>query len=190
MQKKNGRHDGVAKAKAAQELDWLFSDLNDAQREAVVQTDGPVLILAGAGSGKTRVLTYRIAHVLASGLAAPQEILAMTFTNKAAGEMRERVAKLVPDLVSGMWIGTFHSLFARLLRREGQRIGYPGNFAIYDDSDQTTLIKAILKEMNLDVKANPPRLLAHKISNAKNKMLSPRGLLESAEKPDDVLAAQ
>lgn len=180
----------MVKAKAAQDLDWLFSDLNDAQREAVVQTDGPVLILAGAGSGKTRVLTYRIAYVLANGLAAPQEILAMTFTNKAAGEMRERVAKLVPDLVSGMWIGTFHSLFARLLRREGERIGYPSNFAIYDDSDQMSLIKAILKEMNLNVQANPPRRLAHKISNAKNKMLSPRAFLETAETPDDVLAAQ
>ncbi len=190
MQKKNVRQGNVTKGNAAENLEWLISDVNEAQREAVVQTEGPVLILAGAGSGKTRVLTYRIAYVLANGLASPGEILAMTFTNKAAGEMRDRVAKLVPDLVSGMWIGTFHSLFARLLRREGERIGYPSNFAIYDDSDQTTLIKAILKEMNLDAQANSPRLISHKISNAKNKMLPPRELLETAETPDDVLAAQ
>ena len=132
--------------------EWLKADLNEAQSQAVSKTDGPVLILAGAGSGKTRVLTYRIAWLLTNGLAEPREILAMTFTNKAAGEMRERVRKLVPEMLSGMWIGTFHSLFARLLRREAERISYAGNFAIYDEDDQQTLIKTVLKDLKFRVR--------------------------------------
>ena len=152
---------------------WLGDDLNQAQRQAVSTSDGPVLILAGAGSGKTRVLTFRIAWLLANGLAEPREILAMTFTNKAAGEMRERVRKLVPDLLGGMWIGTFHSLFARLLRREAERIGYAANFVIYDEDDQQTLIKTILNELKLSVTDFPPRMISYKISAAKNAFVLP-----------------
>jgi DNA helicase-2/ATP-dependent DNA helicase PcrA len=151
---------------------WLKSDLNVVQKKAVAETEGPVLILAGAGSGKTRVLTYRIAYLLANGLAEPKELLAMTFTNKAAAEMRERVAGLIPNRMSGMWIGTFHSLFARLLRQEGERLGFTKSFSIYDQDDQVTLIKTILKDFKLKQQDIPPRAVAHKISAAKNAMLT------------------
>jgi DNA helicase-2/ATP-dependent DNA helicase PcrA len=172
------------------DLQWIYADLNDAQRDAVVCTEGPVLILAGAGSGKTRVLTYRIAYILANGLAAPKEILAMTFTNKAAGEMRERVQKLVPDFTSGMWIGTFHSLFARLLRCEGERIGYTNNFSIYDEDDQTSLIKSILTDLKYTIQDIQPKTISYRISRAKNEMISPQELLENAAKLDEKITAQ
>jgi DNA helicase-2/ATP-dependent DNA helicase PcrA len=163
------------------DLTWLYDDLNEAQRQAVEHSDGPVLILAGAGSGKTRVLTYRIAYILANGLAEPREIISLTFTNKAAGEMRERVRKLVPHFVSGMWIGTFHSLFARLLRREAERIGFTPNFTIYDEDDQQSLLKGVLQEMNLSVQQFPPRLISYQISMAKNQFVRPDEFLKNAE---------
>ena len=169
--------------------EWLTADLNDAQSQAVTKTDGPVLILAGAGSGKTRVLTYRIAWLLANGLAEPREILAMTFTNKAAGEMRERVRKLVPEMLSGMWIGTFHSLFARLLRREAERINYAANFAIYDDDDQNSLIKSVLNDLKISVNDFPPRMIAYKISSAKNAFILPEEFTRMATTRQDQIIA-
>lgn len=127
----------------------FIQQLNDAQREAVLSTDGPNLVIAGAGSGKTRVLTYRIAYLL-SGNAAPWNILALTFTNKAAAEMKERIASLVGrERASRLWMGTFHSIFLRILRAEHERTGYPSNFTIYDTGDSKSLIKSILKEMEI-----------------------------------------
>jgi len=127
-------------------IDKILAQLNEPQRQAVQHIEGPLLILAGAGSGKTRVLTYRMAHLIAAGATTPSNIIALTFTNKAAGEMRERVHSLIPESVATMWVGTFHSLFARMLRREADRIGYSHNFTIYDAADQQTLIKTILQE--------------------------------------------
>ncbi len=172
---------------ATPDLNWLTEDLNEAQRQAVVHSDGPVLILAGAGSGKTRVLTYRIAYILANGLADPREIISLTFTNKAAGEMRERVRKLVPHFVSGMWIGTFHSLFARLLRREAERIGFTSNFTIYDEDDQLSLLKGLLQEMNLSVQQFPPRMISYKISMSKNQFVRPDEFLKTAETQQELV---
>ena len=171
-------------------LEWLISDLNEPQRQAVETTDGPVLILAGAGSGKTRVLIYRMAYLLASGLAAPREILAMTFTNKAAGEMRERISALVPEMVAGMWIGTFHSLFARLLRIEGERIGYGHNFAIYDDSDQTSLLKTVYEELKISPNDIPIKVVSNRISAAKNSLHTPDDLVKLSDNPLDARIAK
>ena len=147
--------------------------LNGVQKEAVQTTEGPILILAGAGSGKTRVLTYKIAYLISTGLAEPREILAMTFTNKAANEMRERISKLIPKMLSGMWVGTFHSLFARLLRQEGDKIGYTHNFSIYDENDRITLIKSVISDMRVESAQITPKMVAHRISAAKNALLMP-----------------
>ncbi|HOC87924.1 MAG TPA: UvrD-helicase domain-containing protein [bacterium] len=175
--------------KKGSSTEWLMADLNDAQSQAVTKTDGPVLILAGAGSGKTRVLTYRIAWLIVNGLAEPREILAMTFTNKAAGEMRERVRKLVPEMLSGMWIGTFHSLFARLLRREAERLNYKSNFAIYDDDDQYALIKTVLNELKIPVNDFPPKMISYKISGAKNAFVLPEQFAQLATTRQDQIIA-
>ncbi|MBN2412142.1 UvrD-helicase domain-containing protein [candidate division KSB1 bacterium] len=172
------------------DLQWIYTDLNEEQRKAVCHIDGPVLILAGAGSGKTRVLTYRIAHILSEKKAAPYQILAMTFTNKAAAEMRERIQKLIPEMLAGMWIGTFHSLFARLLRREGEKIGYNSNFSIYDVDDQLTLIKIIMGDLKLSIQNLSPKMISYKISAAKNAMISPQQLTEQAGNPVDEVAAK
>jgi DNA helicase-2/ATP-dependent DNA helicase PcrA len=151
----------------------LLSSLNPEQREAVEQTDGPVLILAGAGSGKTRVIAHRIAHIVTTGLAAPDALLAVTFTNKAAGEMRGRVQALVGTDCSGMWISTFHSLCARLLRREAPAIGLTRDFVIYDSADQLSVVKQALKELRIDDTFVPPRAALSRISQAKNVMEGP-----------------
>ena len=128
----------------------LLNDLNDSQRMAVEYIDGPSLVIAGAGSGKTRVLTYKIAYLLEKGL-RPWSILALTFTNKAAREMRQRIARLVgEEQTKGLYMGTFHSIFARILRREAAAIGYQPNFTIYDESDSRTLVKNIIKELKKD----------------------------------------
>ena len=124
--------------------------LNGAQKDAVLQTDGPVMIIAGAGSGKTRVLTYRIAHLIRKGT-EPFKILSLTFTNKAAREMRERIEAVVGPEAKNVWMETFHSIFARILRQEAETIGYPQSFTIYDSDDSKSLIKAILKEKNMDL---------------------------------------
>jgi len=157
----------------------LLSSLNPEQREAVLHVDGPVLILAGAGSGKTRVIAHRIAHLVSTGAAAPGEVLAVTFTNKAAEEMRLRVQALVGTDCSAMWISTFHSLCARLLRREGPAIGLTRDFVIYDSSDQLSVVKQALKELRIDDSFVPPRLALSRISHAKNTMQDP-GTFESS----------
>ena len=127
------------------EVPPFLDNLNPPQMQAVLHTDGPVMIIAGAGSGKTRVLTFRIANIVHKGV-DPFNILALTFTNKAAKEMRNRIEKLVGSNARNLWMGTFHSVFARILRQEAERIGYPSNFTIYDSDDSKSLIKAILKE--------------------------------------------
>ncbi|MBN1997797.1 UvrD-helicase domain-containing protein [candidate division KSB1 bacterium] len=172
------------------DLQWIYSDLNDAQQKAVCFIEGPVLVLAGAGSGKTRVLTYRIAYILAKNFATPKDILAMTFTNKAAGEMKDRVAKLVPNMAGGMWIGTFHSLFARLLRREGEKLGYTSNFTIYDEDDKVALIKMIIKDLGWGKTDLSPKRVAHVISRAKNDLFTPMDLAKRAESVEDEMISQ
>ena len=147
----------------------LLSGLNPEQREAVLKTDGPLLILAGAGSGKTRVITHRIAHLISEGFSEPDRILAVTFTNKAAGEMRARVEALLKTDCHGMWISTFHALCARLLRREAPQIGLTRDFVIYDSNDQLTLMKHVLREAGVDGTLQP-RLVLSRISHAKNRM--------------------
>jgi DNA helicase-2/ATP-dependent DNA helicase PcrA len=169
-------------------MDFLDS-LNPPQREAVLYTDGPLLILAGAGSGKTRVIAYRIAYLVGGGLAEPDEVLAVTFTNKAAEEMRERVASLVGATSSGMWISTFHALCARLLRREAPHVGLSRDFVIYDSSDQLAAVKQILRDQQVDDSFLAPRAALSRISHAKNRMESPAAMLASrAGYRDDVLA--
>jgi DNA helicase-2/ATP-dependent DNA helicase PcrA len=144
--------------------------LNESQREAVVQTEGPVMIVAGAGSGKTRVLTYRIAHLIQKGV-DPFHILSLTFTNKAAKEMRERIHKVVGPESRNLWMGTFHSIFAKILRIESDKIGYPRNFTIYDTDDAKSLLKSIVNEMKLDDKVYKPGILLNRISSAKNALI-------------------
>ena len=152
--------------------DYL-QDLNEAQRSAVENYDGASLVIAGAGSGKTRVLTYRIAHLLKLG-AKPWSVLALTFTNKAAREMKDRIAAIVgANVAKYLWMGTFHSIFARILRTEAESIGYPSNFTIYDAADSKSLIKTIIKDMKLDDKTYKPNVVASRISSAKNNLISP-----------------
>ncbi|MDC0579458.1 UvrD-helicase domain-containing protein [Bacteroidia bacterium] len=147
-----------------------LKDLNPEQKAAVIQTDGPIMIVAGAGSGKTRVLTYRIAHLIATGVDA-FNILSLTFTNKAAKEMRNRIEKVIGLEARNIWMGTFHSVFAKILRIEADKIGYPRNFTIYDSDDSKSLIKTIVKEMNLDNKIYKPNYILSRISHAKNNLI-------------------
>src|SRR5438128_6735832 len=148
----------------------LLADLTDAQRAAVTHWEGPLLILAGAGSGKTRVITRRVAHLLRQGV-RPHNILAITFTNKAAGEMRQRVEALVPD--SRVWISTFHSLGARLLRQYADRVGLDPKFTIYDQSDRVKMVKSALEAANIDNVRFTPETIQAAISKAKNQLLMP-----------------
>lgn len=148
-----------------------LDQLNEVQREAVIQTEGPVMIIAGAGSGKTRVLTYRIAHLIEKGT-DPFNILSLTFTNKAAREMKERISKVVGNEARNLWMGTFHSVFARILRMEADKINYPSNFTIYDTDDSKSLIRDILKEQNLDDKIYKPSVVLNRISSAKNNLFN------------------
>ena len=154
--------------------------LNPEQREAVLTTEGPLLVLAGAGSGKTRVLTHRIAYLIGEKGVLPRQILALTFTNKAAGEMRERVEALVGGVSSEMWVMTFHSCCARILRMEIEHLGYERSFTIYDDADQQTLLRRIIRELNLNDKIYTPRMLSSKISDAKNHSLQPEQFLRES----------
>ena len=149
----------------------LFADLNPVQREAVAATEGPVLVVAGAGSGKTRVLTYRIAHLIRDLGVSPGAVLAITFTNKAASEMKTRVARLVGSAVKNMWVSTFHSACVRILRREAPRLGYRSSFTIYDAQDSLRAITLAVKDLNLDPKRFPPRQIRVTISNAKNELV-------------------
>src|SRR2546421_9480447 len=150
-----------------------LADLNPAQREAVLATEGPLLVIAGAGSGKTRVLTYRVAHLINAVGAQPNEILAITFTNKAAGEMRERLEPLLGRSGRGLWILTFHAACGRILRREAQRLGYRSNFTIYDQADQIRLVKQCLEELERDPKRFTPRGIHNQISHAKDQLVGP-----------------
>ena len=158
----------------------LLAQLNEPQREAAQCTEGPVMIIAGAGSGKTRTLTYRIAHLIEKGV-DPYRILALTFTNKAAGEMKERIIKLVGSEARNIWMGTFHSVFARVLRADGDKLGYTNSFTIYDTDDQKAAIKQIVKQLNLDPKAYKPSYVLSRISMAKSNLLGPKDYMENPE---------
>ena len=161
-------------------IDYL-KELNKAQYEAVVRTEGPALIIAGAGSGKTRVLTYRIAHLLKQGV-RPSTILALTFTNKAAREMKERISTVVGERMARyLWMGTFHSVFARILRSEHEVLGYPSNFTIYDSADSKSLVKTIINSLGLDEKTYKPGTVAGRISMAKNNLITPNAYANTEE---------
>src|SRR6184192_49276 len=150
-----------------------LASLNPAQREAVLTTEGPLLVVAGAGSGKTRVLTHRVAHLIGAIGAKPNEILAITFTNKAAAEMKTRLEDLLGGAARAIWILTFHAACGRMLRREAPRLGYRTNFTIYDQADQIRLVKACLEELERDPKRFVPRGIHAQISNAKNQLVGP-----------------
>ena len=150
-----------------------LANLNPAQREAVLHTEGPLLVIAGAGSGKTRVLTHRVAHLTSAIGVKPNEILAITFTNKAAGEMRERLTAMLGPMARAIWILTFHAACGRMLRREAERLGYKSNFTIYDSADQVRLVKQVLEELEKDPKRFAPRGVHAQISNAKNQLITP-----------------
>jgi DNA helicase-2/ATP-dependent DNA helicase PcrA len=158
-----------------------LADLNPAQREAVLATEGPLLVIAGAGSGKTRVLTHRVAHLIHAVGAKPNEILAITFTNKAAGEMKERLDHLLGRSSRGLWVLTFHAACGRILRREAQRLGYRSNFTIYDQADQIRLTKQCLEELERDPKRFTPRGIHAQISNAKNRLVGPEEYAERVQ---------
>src|SRR5215217_1095737 len=149
---------------AVQEPSPLLAGLNPAQREAVVHGDGPLLIVAGAGSGKTRVLTHRIAHLIRERGVSPFSVLAITFTNKAADEMKARVAALVGPVAQRMWVSTFHAACVRILRRDGPRLGYRSSFTIYDESDANRLTGYVLRDLDIDAKKFPPRTVHGAIS--------------------------
>lgn len=152
-------------------IDYL-SGLNEPQRNAVLHTEGPLMIIAGAGSGKTRVLTYRTAYLIEQGI-DPFAILLLTFTNKAAGEMRQRIESVIGNQAKNIWMGTFHSVFAKILRFEGERLGYTSSFSIYDTDDSKSLLRSIIKEMNLDDKVYKVNVVLNRISAAKNKLIGP-----------------
>jgi len=174
-----GHHAGRP-AGPAVDADELLVGLTPAQREAVVHRGGPLLIVAGAGSGKTRVLTRRIAHLIATRDAAPWQILAITFTNKAADEMRRRVAELVGPRAERMWVSTFHSAGVRILRAHGDRLGYKGSFTIYDDADSRRLVEIVCRELDVDTKRLPPRSILGQISQAKSRQQGPAEFRQAA----------
>lgn len=167
-----------------------IDSLNPAQREAVLSTEGPLLVLAGAGSGKTRVLTFRIAHMLGDLGVKPWQVLAITFTNKAAAEMRERLAALIPSGTRGMWVCTFHAMCVRMLREDADLLGYTGQFTIYDDDDSKRMVRDIMQVLGIEQKQFPINMIRSKISSAKNAMIGPEDMLKSADSPNDKKAAQ
>ncbi|MEY3686919.1 MAG: hypothetical protein RLZZ73_777, partial [Actinomycetota bacterium] len=169
--------------------DPLLEGLNPQQQAAVTHSGGPLLVVAGAGSGKTRVLTRRIAYLMARREVKPFEILAITFTNKAAGEMKERVTELVGPVAKSMWVSTFHSACVRLLRQEAHRLGYANTFSIYDSADSLRLITIVAKELNLDPKRYPARQFQSMISNAKNELLGPADYLEASSNQFEQIVA-
>ena len=162
-----------------------LTTLNDAQREAVLCVDGPLLVLAGAGSGKTRVLTYRIAHLVRDCGVDPSQVLAITFTNKAAGEMHSRLVEMLGEVARGMWVATFHAACVRILRAEGERLGFTRSFTIYDEDDSRRLIKEIMGELDYDVSVFPPKTVRARISAAKNKQQKPEDLRDFGSAPID-----
>jgi DNA helicase-2/ATP-dependent DNA helicase PcrA len=174
----------------ADQVERLLTDLNGPQREAVTFGEGPLLILAGAGSGKTRALTHRIAWLLATGRARPNQILAITFTNKAADEMRERVSSLVGGVSRRMWVMTFHAACARLLRMEAERLGYTSRFTIYDEADSLRMLKRCLEALEVDTKRYPPRAVRARISEAKNQLIDAESYQETAGGPFEEMIGQ
>ena len=173
----------------ADRVERLLAGLNEPQRQAVVHGEGPLLVLAGAGSGKTRVLTHRIAYLLATGAARPGEILAITFTNKAASEMRERVGALIGRSVRAMWVTTFHSACARMLRADAEKLGYARTFTIYDESDSLRMLKRCMAELGVDPKRFSPRAVRSQISGAKNKLIDSDAYVPTAgDKLEEVIA--
>jgi DNA helicase-2/ATP-dependent DNA helicase PcrA len=176
-----GAAEGAPTEPGADRAERLLAELNDPQREAVRHGEGPLLVLAGAGSGKTRVLTHRIAYLLATGAARPGEILAITFTNKAASEMRERVEALVGRSARAMWVTTFHSACARMLRADAERLGYSRGFTIYDESDSLRMLKRCMEELGVDPKRYPPRSIRAQVSGAKNQLFDAATYAESAQ---------
>ena len=152
----------------------LLNSLNQEQRDAVVNTDGPILILAGAGSGKTRVMVHRVAHLVSHKGVYPSSILCVTFTNNAAGELKERIEKISgEEAAKGMWVGTFHSICLRILRRDAQLLGYTNNFVIFDEDDKKKLITKLMDELSMDQKYFPVNSVRGKISSLKNSLTSP-----------------
>src|SRR3954452_2711209 len=156
---------------AGRDLDRMLAGLNGPQRDAVVHEGGPLLIVAGARSGETRVLTHRVAYLLGARHVQPGEVLAITFTNKAAGEMKERVAQLVGPRAKAMWVSTFHSACVRIMRAEGKRLGFSSSFSIYDADDSRRLMTAVCRDLDLDPKRFPPRGVAAQVSNLKNELV-------------------
>src|SRR5215471_5195368 len=177
-------------AQPAAEPDRLLAGLNDAQRAAVTHFGTPLLIVAGAGSGKTRVLTNRIAYLLAARNVHPGEILAITFTNKAAAEMKERVAHLVGNRARLMWVSTFHSACVRILRAEHEHLGLKSTFSIYDADDSRRLMQMVARELDLDPKRYPARVLAAQVSNLKNELVDPESFTERARGPIERTVAE
>ncbi|MEC9338613.1 MAG: UvrD-helicase domain-containing protein, partial [Actinomycetota bacterium] len=161
--------------------DNILEGLNPAQHDAVIHRGGPMLVVAGAGSGKTRVLTHRIAHLIQQDNVSPFGILAITFTNKAAQEMKDRVARLVGAVAERMWVSTFHSACVRILRRDAEQLGYPKAFSIYDQADAVRLTGYVLRDLGLDVKKFVPKSVHGHISNLKNELISADDALDRAE---------
>src|SRR3954468_13772905 len=178
------------RAKLAVDPDTLLEGLNPQQRAAVVHQGGPLLIVAGAGSGKTRVLTHRIAWLIAERGASPGEILAITFTNKAAGEMKERVAALVGPRAKAMWVSTFHSACVRIIRAEAKKIGITSSFSIYDAADSLRLMTMVARDLDLDPKRFPPRSLSAQISALKNELIDDEDLARTASSYAEKLLAE
>ena len=183
-------HAGAAIEPGGDPVEHLLEGLNEPQREAVTYGEGPLLVLAGAGSGKTRVLTHRVAYLLATGQARPNQILAITFTNKAAQEMRERVAGLVGGVEKRMWVMTFHAACARLLRMEAERLGYKKSFTIYDQADSLRMVKRCLADLEIDTKRYPPRSVQNRISDLKNMLVDAEAYVEDAVSPFESMVAQ
>src|SRR3954447_24859816 len=173
-----------------QDPEKLLEGLNGPQRNAVVHAGSPLLIVAGAGSGKTRVLTNRIAYLLAARNVHPAEIIAITFTNKAAGEMKERVAKLVGGRARLMWVSTFHSACVRILRAEHEAAGLRSTFSIYDADDSRRLLQLVARELDLDPKRYTPRSLASQVSNLKNELIGPEQFRDRARGPNERVVAE
>src|ERR671917_2778667 len=174
---------------ARPDADELLAGLNPTQRDAVVHRGGPLLVVAGAGSGKTRVLTHRIAHLIDEGV-HPMQILAITFTNKAAQEMRDRVAALVGPIARKMWVSTFHAACVRILRRDGHHLGYSSSFTIYDQADAERLTGYVIRDHNLDPKRFPPRQVHATISAAKNELVGVDAYADRARGPFETRIAQ
>ena len=167
-----------------------LSDLNPAQRDAVLKTEGPLLVLAGAGSGKTRVLTYRVAHIVGDLKVEPHRILAITFTNKAAQEMRERLTKIVGPTSRAMWVMTFHAFCVRVLRREAELMGYSSSFSIYDEDDRKRMMASVIAGLDIDPKRFPASTFVGRISSAKNELITPEQYAKTADSPPEKMTAK